>query len=235
MLRIFRDSYETGTGADGRPRTGRSAEEEAISFYLEHRLGRRAQSPAAPDRLAMPRGRGRALSPVDVEATIRRIDRAIAIVPETWRPAVLVAIGFRLGVARLRAASPGGGMPYLERAGYAYELPRGLSASALRRWREHVRGALTDAGLIDRETARAVNAVAATSSARSLTSEEMMRAVGEQPLRSWKAIAAWLGVSERTARDYAARRGMPVCAVAGGVYAFPSQLAEWISAQNGTG
>lgn len=236
MIRIFRDSSEVGFSSTGRPRTGRSAEQEAIAFYLEHRLGRRGTSIADPDRLALPHGRGRTLSEVDVDATIRAIERAIEIVPAEWRPVALVAVGWRVGVTAIRSDRPAdGGPPYLDRAGFRCDLPRGLSRRAIDHWARHIRAALADHGLIDGASISEAEALETRSAPTAYEPGAMMAEVGEQPLRSWKVIARWLGCSERTARDYASRRGLPVRSVAGAVYAFPSELAAWVDAQRATG
>lgn len=51
-------------------------------------------------------------------------------------------------------------------------------------------------------------------------------------LGSWKEIAAFLGVDERTARRYEEQRGLPVHRLRGGarsaVHAYRSELAEWL-------
>ena len=54
--------------------------------------------------------------------------------------------------------------------------------------------------------------------------------VGRGLLRGWKAIAAYLGTSSRSAQRYAAELGMPVHRtgrVQGGVTAFPDELDAW--------
>lgn len=59
--------------------------------------------------------------------------------------------------------------------------------------------------------------------------------VREQRVQGWKAIAAAIGVSERTARDYAKRTKDPLPVYwrrcGGGVVAHATALRDWIRRQ----
>ena len=52
----------------------------------------------------------------------------------------------------------------------------------------------------------------------------------EKPLEGYKAIAAFLGKSERTTRYWAKDRwrGLPTYMLFGRVYAYPSKLRQWL-------
>lgn len=227
--RRFRDTYESGSTSDGRPRQGRTAEQEAAAFWLEHRAGPRHQSVNAPERLHLPHGRGRSLPTVDVEHTVGLVERALLTIPVEWRAVTVVSLGWRLGVRRLRDPRPDGAEPYLARAGLSTSLPRGLCRYALRHWAEQFRAALIEVGLADGELADDYDA---PPSARAFTVEERVANEGEKPLRGWKAVASFFdGASERTVQSWAEKHGLPVHRPAGPggvVLAFPSELTRWV-------
>jgi len=212
-LLTFRDELGTGKlDKKGFPIRGRAGEQQAAAFWLEHRQGPKGRSLSDLE----PRI-GRSLSRIDVAGTVEAIERALDVVPASWRPCTVVAAGWALGVERLREAEPGdGGPPWLERSGLPTALPEGLSRYSLniriRAFREElIRRRL----LIGAERER-------------LEAEPTAAPPRGKPLVGWKAIADAIGVSEATARRYSAT-GLPVQqAVEGGaVWAFADELAAW--------
>jgi hypothetical protein len=171
-------------------------------------------------------GLGRSTSPIDIEATLRMIERAIVTLPAAWRGVTVVNAGWRVGVDRLKEAAPDdGGMPWLERADLPWTWrgwPAGLDASSLRLRRQQLRAALVTVEIVERGRREDVAPVLVVSR----TEEERM----EKPLVGWKAIALALGVSERTAQAWADEDGLPVRRGTGKrrqVIAMPARLQAW--------
>lgn len=187
---------------------------DAAQFWLECRLGPRRVS--ASDPLAMLAMRGRSTSALDHEATLRQVERALQGIHREWWAPVLVHLGWRVGWRRLQDGT------HLRRAGLPTELPAGFSRRGLAARAEQFRRALAEVGIVDRDEIRAWDAV------------EQGRATGEaepaveRPIAGWKAIAAWLGCDESTAKRYERRDGLPVHRRGGSVWAFPSELAAWL-------
>jgi hypothetical protein len=215
----------------GNDRRGRRAEAEACAFYLEHRDGPRQRSITSDERLRMPYP-GRTLPTCDVEQTTQLIDRATLVLPPPWRGPVVVALGWSLGTLALQEKHPAdGGPPYLERAGYPFHLPDGLSRHALLQRGRDLREELIALGVIDRRVRRFVEAEDLAPAARSFTKEERMAVVDtfEAPLIGWQAIAEFLDVSKDTAHRWGDELGMPVSQPARRrrVRAYPSVLRAW--------
>ncbi len=66
---------------------------------------------------------------------------------------------------------------------------------------------------------------------------EMTSAEDERTLVSWKEIASFLNRAERTVKRWERDRGLPVHRVPGGerggVFAYPSELADWLKGKAG--
>lgn len=219
-LLTFRDEYATGElDARGYPRRGRSGEQAAAAFWLEHRNGPPQRSLSDLEPVI-----GRSLSGSDIPGTVEAIGRCLEVVPSSWRAVTVVAAGWRVGVEQLRASSPpDGGPPWLERAGLPTALPQGLSRYAL-----NVRTRVFREELIRR---------------RLIIGAEMEESMGSEPraarwedpvgeeqwIVGWKGIGCHLGVSHDTAERWSREQGLPVYQpVAGGrVRARPSELDEW--------
>ena len=213
-LLTFRDELGTGKlDAKGFPLRGRSGEQQAAAFWLEHHQGPRGRSLSDLE----PRI-GRSLSRIDVAGTVEAIGRALDVVPSSWRACTVVAAGWSLGVERLREAEPNdGGPPWLERAGLPSRLPEGLSRYSLNIRVRAFREELIRRRLLIGAEREAVEVEPTVAQPRG------------KPTVGWKAIADELGVSEATARRWSAA-GLPVQqAVEGGaVWAFPDELAAWL-------
>lgn len=186
-------------------RRGASAEALACRWYLEHARGprRRSASSADPERTIG----GRPLHGIDYEGTLAALEEAIeAALPAAWRGPVVVSLGWGVGVGGLRRG------PWLERAGWHGDLPQGLSRHSLSRMAARLRAELAARGLIEVEE-----------------ENEMERT--ERPLVGWKAIAGYLGgISEKTARRWEERCGLPVHRPGGRTapVAYPSELDRWV-------
>ncbi len=202
-LRTFEDRPGTAT------RRGRSAEEQAAWFYLEHRHPRRR----APGFLAEA---GRAIATCDVEGTCEVVRRTLeATVPPAWRGPVLLALGWGLSPGAIRNPEPEDGLgPWLGRIGFPFDPPEGLCRRALVAHARTWRGALLSQGVV---TGIPVEERPAAPTAT------------EAPLVGVKAIASCLGCSERQVARYI-ERGLPVYQPAPGcaVRAYPSELRAWV-------
>jgi len=168
---------------------------------------------------------GRSTSPVDVDATLRAIDRAICTLPLEWRGVTVVNAGWRRGVDALKDPAPDdGGPPHLERAELPWTWrgwPAGLAEASLRLRRQQLLAALVTVGVVERH--------GHVDAAPVLVVQRSEEDRVEKPLHGWKVIADALGVSEDTAQLWADEEGLPV--VRGKrrrVFALPSQLQDWM-------
>lgn len=227
LVRIFRDEAGRWDPALGRLVGGRSGEGAACAFYLEHRVGPRMRSLSDLEPVI-----GRSLSAIDVEQTVQEIHLAIeAALPRIWRAPTVLSAGWGIGVARLRAGV------MQRRAGLPEELPPELeqrsipeAARALRR-----RVTMLREELIARQLVAPASAEVMELEGRAPLqgfAPDAANTPPDRPLVGWKAIADYLGCSERTARRWHDRIGLPIsqpgpaCLVS----AMPGSLSEWRSA-----
>jgi len=224
----FRDELGAGEdpnvelGKDPAARRGRTGEQQAAAFWLEHRNG-----PAGRSLSDMGPRIGRSLSTIDVAGSVEAIGRCLEVVPASWRAVTVVAAGWRVGVEQLRNPSPKppgkakrAGPPYLERAGLPTELPMGLSRHTL-----NVRIRAFREALIQRRIVIGAE--------RDLVADEPTFAPPRpHPIRGWAAIAEYLGATERTAQRWL-ERGLPVQQTGRGatVWAFADELDAWLRAE----
>jgi hypothetical protein len=207
-LRLVAFQDRPGTAS----RRGRSAEEQAAFFYLEHRSPRR-RSATDPARLLE---FGQAVATCDVEGSCEVIRRSLdATVPPAWRGPVLLALGWSLSPGAIRDPAPDDGLgPWLVRIGFPFEPPEGLCRRALVAHARTWRGAL-----LSQHIAKGVDVDALPASP--VASEPWLVGVGP--------IASHLQCSQR----HVARlieRGLPVFQLGPGcqVRALGSELDAWI-------
>lgn len=224
-VRVFRDEWGTGRRSSRDPMQvvgGTSGEAAACAFYLEHRHGPRSRSAsdADPERLIG----GRTLHGIDFEETVQRIELAIkAALPREWRAAVVVSLGWRVGVTGLRSGV------WLRRAGFSERLPPGLSRHTLASRCRDLREVMIARGLIAKEGTMEMERVE--------REEEAARVVvRDEELVGWGPIAQALGVSERTAQRYEKELGLPVGRLAPGAQprVSRSEIEAWKAARVAT-
>ena len=192
------------------------SEAASASFWLENRAPRRTSLSDPTLRI-----RGRSLETLDVEATLRAVRKALDGIHAEWCGALLLHVGWRIPLRELRSSE------WFQKAELPAEwhrLPHGLTRHGMDRRRELFREGLVRTGALDAGTVAAETAVEQRE-----TQTEWHREQEEAGmLVGWKAIAAFLGVSERTAQQYE-EAGMPVHRPAGSlVRAFEAELQEWI-------
>lgn len=191
-----------------------SDHKQAAAFWLENRQTR-SRGPSDPRRFLAPMGRS--TNDLDVEATLRSIEAGLDGINTEWHAALLVHLGWRIGIRRLRDGE------HLGRAGLPTNLPGGFSARGMAERGEIFRRRLAQLGVIDAEEVAAWDRV--EGQANSV-------APSERPMSGWKAIAEHLGVSEITAKRWEAA-GLPVHRPARGtVLAFASELNNWVRSRS---
>lgn len=193
------------------------SEGAAALFWLENRAPRRSSLSDPTLRI-----RGRSLETLDVEATLNAVRKALDGIHPEWCGVLLLHVGWRIPLRELRESS---WFTKAELPAEWHRLPHGLTRHGMDRRRELFREGLVRTGALDGEVVEAERAV----EQREPVTEWRRAPEEDGMLVGWKAIAAFLGVSERTAQQYEAT-GMPVHRPAGSlVRAFESELLAWIS------
>lgn len=192
----------------------------AAAFWLEHWQGRGQRSSSDPRRLAG--AHGRSTSAIDHEATLRAIERGLDGIHREWWAPLLIHLGWRVGVRRLQEGT------FQRRAGLPEALPAGFTWRGLQVRAEQFRRTLAAARVIDAGEVAAWDSVERGEYEHAEPRTGEMSTSAEKPLCGWKAIADAIEVSEKTARQYEANEGMPVYRRGAHVFAFASELNDWL-------